>query len=106
MQRLNLAFSIQNFVELRERLLFIYLRSLHRCVQRFHRVLQLPLQFVEARGGPLNLAAHELLLLVSQTEFALMLHDHVGRKHRIRQRIVGRQWLPRLTLRHRTLRRL
>src|ERR1041384_183751 len=82
-QRLDLAFSVEDFVELGERLLFVYLRRLHRFVQRFHRVLQLPLQFIKARGRALNLAPHELLLFVSQSQLALMLHDHVRWKHSI-----------------------
>ena len=99
MQTLDLAFGVEHLVQLCHRLLFVDLRRLHRCVQRFHQILFLPLQLVEARGCALNLAAHESLLLISQTELALMLHDHVRRKHCVGKRIVGRLRLPHLPLR-------
>ena len=89
-QRLNFALRIQHFVELSERQLLVDLITLHRFMQRFHRSLKLPLEFVEARGGALHLAEHECLLRVSQRQLALMLHDHFGREHVVRQGIVGR----------------
>ncbi len=90
MQRLYLALSVQHLAELRQCLLFVDLRRLHCFMQSFHRILQLPLKVVEARGCALNLAPHEGFLLISQTQLALMLHDHVRGKHGVSKRIVGR----------------
>src|ERR1043166_1019026 len=95
-QHFDLALSVEHLAELRQGLLFIYLRRLHRFVQRFHRILQLPLQLIEARRRALNLAAHKLFLVVGQTKLALMLHDHLRRKHGVVQRLGRRRW-PRLS---------
>jgi hypothetical protein len=67
-------------------------------VQRLHGVLELPLKFIESHGCALSLAPHECLLRISQSQLALMLHDHFRRKHIVGQRIAGRPWLPRLQL--------
>jgi hypothetical protein len=95
-QPLDLAFVVQHFVELRQGLLLVDGVLFHRRMQRFHRVLQLPLQFIEARGCLVDLGAHESLLLVSQGQLALMLHDHFRRKHRVTQRIARQTRLLRL----------
>jgi hypothetical protein len=89
-QGLYLAFRVEHFAQLGQRLLLVNLGALHGFVQRFHRVLQLPLELIETRGRALNLAAHESLLIVGQRQLALMLHDHLRRKHVVRQRIVRR----------------
>jgi hypothetical protein len=102
-QALNFAFALEHFVQLREGELFVDGIALDGLVQRFHLVLQLPLKFVEARRRSLNLAAHECLLIVSQRQFALMLHDHIGRKDRITERVRWRWRLLSLPLRLRLL---
>src|SRR6185436_17721574 len=88
MQTLDFTFALEHFVQLREGKLFVDGIALDRLVQHFHLVLQLPLKFVEARRRSLNLSAHECLLLVSQRQFALMLHDHIGRKDRITEGVL------------------
>jgi hypothetical protein len=97
-QGLDFTFGVQHFVELRQRQLFVDLITLHGFVQRFHGVLKLPLKFIKAIGGALLLVPHECLLRIGESQLALMLHDHVQRKHVTRQRIVGRPWLARLHL--------
>jgi hypothetical protein len=94
---LDLAFTVQHFVELRQRQLLVYRIRLHRFMQCFHGILQLPLQFVEARSRAIDLATHERLLLISQPQFSLMLHYHFWRKHRVGKRI-PRHWWWRLLL--------
>jgi hypothetical protein len=90
-QTLDFTFALEHFVQLREGKLLVDGIALDRLVQRFHLVLQLPLKFVEARRRALNLCAHECLLIVSQRQFALMLHDHIGWKDRITEG-VRRRW--------------
>jgi len=97
---LDFAFGVQHFVELGQRQLFVDPVTLHGFVQRFHGVLKLPLKFIKANGGALLLVPHECLLRISKSQLALMLHDHVERKHIVRQRIVGGPWRAR---RHRLL---
>jgi hypothetical protein len=105
-QRFDLTLGVEHFAELRQSLLLIDLRGFHRFMQSFHSVLQLPLKFIEARRGALNLAAHELLLLIRQGQLALMLHDQLGRKHRVAQRVIIVARRARLSLPFRILRRL
>jgi hypothetical protein len=102
-QTLDFTFALEHFVQLREGKLFVDGIALDRLVQRFHLVLQLPLKFVEARRRSLNLCAHECLLIVSQRQFALMLHDHIGWKDRITERVRWRWRLLSLPLRRRRL---
>jgi hypothetical protein len=97
-QRFDFTFSVQHFVELRQRQLLVDLITLHGFVQGFHGVLELPLKLIEAHGCALSLAPHERLLRISESQLALMLHDHFRRKHVVRQRIAGRPWLARLHL--------
>src|SRR5439155_2470738 len=75
MQPLDFPFRIQHFVELSQRLLFVDRIRLHKLVQRLHRILHLPLQFIEACRRPLNLSAHESLLLLRKIEFTRVSHD-------------------------------
>jgi hypothetical protein len=109
---LNLTLAVQNLVELRQRQLLVYRTGLHRFMQSFHCVLQLPLQLVEARRRAIDLAAHERLLLIGQPQFALMLHDQLRGKDDISDRIPRRRrrrlllWRWRLWLRRRRLWRL
>jgi len=104
-QSFDLAFGVEHFVQLRERLLLVDGIRFHRVMERFHRVLQLPLQLVKARRGLLNLGAHESLLFRREIQFARVLHDHLWREHRVSQRIMGHQWrtLRRLALRRRPI---
>jgi hypothetical protein len=89
---LDLAFTVQHFVELRQCQLLVYRIRFHGFVQGFHSILQLPLQLVKARRRAIDLAAHERLLLISQRQFSLMLHHHLWREHRIAKRIHWRRW--------------
>jgi hypothetical protein len=96
---LDFTFGIQHLVKLRQRQLLVHLITLHGFVQRFHGILKLPLKIIKATGGALLLVPHECLLRIGQSQLALMLHDHVQRKHVTRQRIVRRPRLARLHLR-------
>jgi len=99
MQRFDFTFGIENFAELGQRLLFVALIRLHGFVQSFHRILQLPLQLVEARCRPIDLGPHERLLIIGQPQLSLMLHHHIRREDGITERIRWwRRWL-RLPLR-------
>jgi hypothetical protein len=89
---LDLAFTVQHFVELRQRQLLVYRIRFHGFVQSLHSILQLPLQLVKARGGAIDLATHERLLVISQRQLSLMLHHHLGREHRITEGIHRRRW--------------
>ena len=81
MDGFDLTFGVQHLVELRHRLLLVDLISFQDLVQRFSRILKLPLKLIEARRGFLDFAAHECLLRVRQRQLALMLHDQVRREH-------------------------
>jgi hypothetical protein len=98
-QTLDFTFALEHFVELREGELLVDGIAFDRLMQRFHLVLHLPLKFVEARRRALNLSAHKCLLIVSQREFALMLHDHIGWKNRITERVRWRRRFLSLPLR-------
>jgi hypothetical protein len=87
----DLALTVEDLIELRQRHLLINGTGLHCFVQRFGRILQLPLELVKACRGAIDFSAHVGLLLISQTQFSLMLHDHLRREHRIRKR-VSRRW--------------
>jgi len=92
----DLAFTVQHFVELRQRQLLVYRTRLHGFAQGLHGVLQLPLEFVEARRRPIDLTTHERLLIISQRQFSLMLHHHLRWEHHIAERIHrGTRWLRR-----------
>jgi hypothetical protein len=105
MQRFDFTFGIENFAELGQRLLFVDSIRLHGFVQSLHRILQLPLQIVKARRRLLNLVTHKRFLLRREIQFARMLHDHLGRKHRVSQIRRGRRHT-RLYLLRRPVRRL
>jgi hypothetical protein len=90
-QAFDFTFALEHFVQLRQGELLVDGIGLDRLVQRLHLVLQLPLKLVEARCRSLNLSAHEYLLIFSQRQFALMLHDHVRREDRITEG-VRRRW--------------
>ncbi len=98
MQPLDFSFRIQHFVELSQRLLLVNRIRLHKRVQRFHRILHLPLQFIEACRRLLNLRAHESLLLLRKIEFTRVAHDQFRGKHDVTQRIHRRRWLLRRLL--------
>jgi hypothetical protein len=53
-QSFYLAFTVKHLVELRQRKLLVYRIALHGFMQRFHRISNLPSQFVEARRRALN----------------------------------------------------
>jgi hypothetical protein len=86
-QPFYLSLVVEDLVELSQCLLLVHRYLFHGCVQRFHRILQLPLQLIEARGGLVDFSAHESFLVVSEGQFALMLHDHLWRKHRVTERV-------------------
>jgi hypothetical protein len=105
-QTLNLPLVLQYLVELRQGLLLIHRVLFHRRMQRFHCILELPLQLVETRGSLVDFSAHKRLLIIGELKLALMLHDHLWRKDRITQWITWAArslWLLRLV---RGLRRL
>jgi hypothetical protein len=87
----DLALAVENLIELRQRHLLINGTGFHCFVQCFRRVLQLPLELVKARRGAIDFSAHVGLLLISQTQFSLVLHHHLRREHRVRKR-VSRWW--------------
>jgi len=108
-QTFYLALTVKHLVELRQRKLLVYRIALHRFVQRFHCISNLPSQLVVARGRALNHFAQERFLRIGQSQLALMLHDHVRRKHVALHRILRRPWRARwhlLTIAVHRLRRL
>jgi hypothetical protein len=88
----DLALAVEDLIELRQRQLFINRTGFHCFVQRFSRVLQLPLELVKTGRGAIDFSAHVGLLLIRQTQFPLMLHHHLGREYHIAQRIHRRRW--------------
>src|SRR5258707_15697459 len=91
---LDLAFTVQHFVELRQRQLLVHRIRFHGFVQGLQSVLQLPLEIVGARRGTIDLAAHERFLFIGQRQFSLMLQHHLWRKHYVAERIHRRmRWL-------------
>jgi hypothetical protein len=89
----DLAFAVEDLIKLRQCQLLINRTGFHCFVQRFRRVLQLPLEFVEARRGAIDLPTHVCLLLISQPQFSLMLHHQLWWEHRIGKRIPRwRRW--------------
>jgi hypothetical protein len=80
---LDLALTVEHFVELRQRQLLVHRIRFHRFVQGLQSILQLPLEIVKARRGTIDLATHECLLIIGQRQLSLMLHHHVWRKHHV-----------------------
>ena len=79
-QFLDFALSIQDFIELCERLLFIDLIRFHGLVERFHGVLKLPLQVREVRLRLLHLRLDQIPLLVAEPYGLLVLHHEFRRE--------------------------
>jgi hypothetical protein len=102
-QAFDFTFTLEHFVQLREGELLVDGIALDRLVQRVHLILQMPLKLIEARRRSLNLSTHEYLLIFSQSQFALMLHDHIGRKDRITEGVRWRWRFSSLTLKRRLL---
>jgi len=90
MQAFDFAFGVEHLIELRKGQLLVDCIHFHRFTQRFDGVLQLPLQIIKLGRSPLNLLAHECLLLVGKCQLALMLHHQLGRKHRLAERVLRR----------------
>jgi hypothetical protein len=88
----DLALTVEDLIKLRQCQLFIHRAGLHRLMQRLGRILQLPLEFVEARGGAINFPTHVNLLLIREPQFTLVLHDHIRWKHGVGKRISRRWW--------------
>jgi hypothetical protein len=108
-QSFYLALTVQHLVELRQRQLLVYRIALHGFMQRFHRISNLPSQLIEPCRRALNHFAQERFLGIGQSQLALMLHDHVRRKHVAFHGILWRPWRARwhlLTIAVHPLRRL
>jgi len=108
-QTFYLALTVKHLVELRQRKLLVHRIALHGFMQRFHRISNLPAQLVEACRRVLNHFAQERFLRIGQSQLALMLHDHVRRKHVAFHGILRRPWRARwhlLTIAVRRWRRL
>jgi hypothetical protein len=93
----DLPLTVEDLIELRQGELFIHRAGFHRLMQRLGRILQLPLELVEAGGSAINLPPHVGLLLIREPQFTLVLHDHIRWEHGIGKRI-SRRWWRRLLL--------
>ena len=84
--------AAQDLIELRSHLSLVRLRLLQQSDQSLHIVLQLPLQFREARLRLQYFCAKVSLLRVAEADRVLPRHHQFRRKHQVIQGS-ARQWL-------------